>query len=70
MFRLRGTNMGQIADDILDGTCCDVCGCYFQDPESKDELYTHDYPVTCWDCWPELTKSEKKKRQRALVKTL
>jgi hypothetical protein len=61
--------MGEIADDIIDGSCCDICGMYFQDPDKKDMIYTHDYPVTCWDCWKDLSKSEKKLHQRAEVST-
>ena len=43
--------MGQIADDIIDGLCCALCGCYFTDPEDPDTLYEHGYPVACDDCW-------------------
>lgn len=43
--------MGQIADDIIDGNCCALCGCYFV--TDKDELYEHGYPVACWGCWEE-----------------
>lgn len=43
--------MGEIADDMIDGSCCSECGQYFIDDDS--ELYTHGYPVLCWDCWTE-----------------
>ena len=43
--------MGQIADDMIDGTCCSLCGQYFIDSLNNDELYTHGYPVACEDCW-------------------
>lgn len=62
--------MGQNAEDILDGTCCDICGAYFKDKTKEDTLYTHEYPVTCWDCWKTLSKSEKKIHQRAIVETI
>lgn len=50
--------MGQIADDMVNGLCCELCGCYFVD---KDEnLYDHGHPVVCDGCWSELTTEEKK----------
>jgi len=49
--------MGQIAEDMLDGSCCQNCGCYFKHPE--DGIYVHDVPVTCWDCWKDMTKQER-----------
>jgi len=42
--------MGQIAEDMVDGTCCQRCGMYFEDKANPDELPTHDYPVVCKDC--------------------
>jgi hypothetical protein len=60
--------MGQIAEDMSDGTCCELCGQYFQD--NNDSLYTHGYPVTCWDCWRGLDKKEKQLYQRAKVETI
>ena len=43
--------MGEVADDMIDGSSCSLCGCYFKDPDSKeDKLYTHGYPVACKDC--------------------
>lgn len=41
--------MGEIADDIIDGICCALCGCYFT--EDDETLYEHGYPVVCKDCW-------------------
>lgn len=48
--------MGEIAEDMLDGTMCSLCGCYFakeKNIEGADvpTLYTHGYLVACWDCW-------------------
>lgn len=43
--------MGEIAEDMLDGSCCSECGCYFQHP--KGGIYVHEFPVLCWDCWTE-----------------
>lgn len=43
--------MGEIAEDMLDGSCCSLCGCYFKYPEEEDWIYTHEYPVACKDCW-------------------
>lgn len=41
--------MGQIADDMLDGACCSLCGQYFVD--KNEELYEHGYPVACNECY-------------------
>jgi len=54
--------MRQIAEDIIDGSCCELCCCYFVD--KKENLYSHGYPVVCDDCWKDLTKDEKKLHQR------
>jgi hypothetical protein len=59
--------MGQMAEDILDGSCCDLCGCYFQHPTGG--IYVHDEPVTCFDCWEDLTDEEKTIHKKADVKT-
>jgi len=48
--------MGEIADDMVDGTCCALCGQYFKDPEKENMSYTHGYPVVCWDCWDDYCK--------------
>lgn len=66
--------MGQIAEDILDGSCCELCGCYFEHNKKNEKgesigIYTHDFPVTCWDCWKDLTKEEKTAHRKADVKT-
>ena len=58
--------MGEIADDIIDGTCCALCGQYFMTKENYAkweandfkqtegiELFSHGYPVACGDCWEE-----------------
>jgi len=42
--------MGEIADDIIDGACCALCGCYFVSEEGST-LISHGYPVACEDCW-------------------
>ena len=49
--------MGQIANDIIDGYCCSLCGTYF----TKE----HGYPVICKDCWKSLSKKERKQYQLA-----
>ena len=43
--------MGQIAEDMLDGSCCALCGCYFKHPGYHEAIYTHEYPVACHDCY-------------------
>ena len=60
--------MGQIADDAITGTTCTICGQFFVTENS--DLHEHGYPVVCWDCWPDLTKKQRKQYQRAEVKTL
>ncbi len=41
--------MGEIADDMINGICCALCGCYFT--EDGETLYEHGYPVACHDCY-------------------
>ena len=60
--------MGQIAEDIIDGSCCELCQCYFQHP-TADGIYVHDYPAVCWDCWEDLTTEEKTNHTKSDVKT-
>ena len=60
--------MGQLAEDILDGSCCELCGQYFKHSD-EGGIHCHEKPVVCWDCWKDLTKEEKKSHQRAEVKT-
>jgi len=60
--------MGELADDIIDDTTCESCGCFFVDDKGK--FFTHGFPAVCWDCWRDLTKAERKQHQRALVRTL
>ena len=47
--------MGEIADDIISGECCALCGCYFVGPDLDSEghqiAYEHGYPVACEDCF-------------------
>ena len=46
--------MGEIADDIINGECCALCGCYFVcddlDADGNEVAYDHGYPVACYDC--------------------
>ena len=35
--------MGEIADDMIDGTSCSLCSQYFEE--------SHGYPVACKGCW-------------------
>lgn len=36
--------MGEIADMVLDGVLCQVCGCYMEDEDGDG------FPVTCDAC--------------------
>lgn len=65
----RRSPVGEIADDMIDGTTCQLCGCFFGGL-AEDECYTHGYPVVCWDCWEYLPKKQRKKYQRAERPTL
>lgn len=55
--------MGELADDMMSGTSCSLCGCYFKDGAKLEanvlQLYSHGFPVACKDCWRELTGSER-----------
>ena len=61
--------MGEISEDMLDGSCCELCGQYFRHPDYDDSIYVHENPVVCWDCWRELSKQERKLYQKAKVET-
>jgi len=56
--------MGQIAEDMIDGTCCSLCGCYFIKKNKKQELelFTHGYPVACNDCHDDNCSQEKQSK--------
>lgn len=41
--------MGEIADDMINGRCCSICGCFFI--YKKNKIYEHGYPVVCEDCY-------------------
>lgn len=41
-----------MADDIIDGACCALCGQYFV-TQSAEEIYEHGYPVACNECYEE-----------------
>lgn len=62
--------MGQNSEDIIDGACCELCGCYFADPEDSQYIFEHGHPVTCWGCWDDLDEDEQTQYQRAAVETL
>jgi hypothetical protein len=49
--------MGQLAEDILDGSMCDSCGTCFKQP--------HGHPVTCKSCWKSMKPDERKQHQKA-----
>lgn len=43
--------MGDIADDMTNGLCCEQCGVYFTGE--------HGYPVLCESCWTEGSETQK-----------
>lgn len=70
--------MGEIADDMMEGGQCDLCGCIFKHPdadkhagttEDPQPSFEHGHPATCWDCWKDLTPQERKSHVRARVPT-
>lgn len=66
--------MGQIAEDMLDGSCCCICGQYFAHPKKKADgtplgIYVHDYPAVCWVCWGDLSGEEKEGNMKSDVET-
>ena len=63
--------MGEVADDMIDGLSCIICGLYFADRSGEEPtIYEHGYPVVCWDCWGELNKKERAEYVRATVETI
>lgn len=60
--------MGQITEDILDGSCCDICGIYFSNPKDHHMCYSHGHPAACWDCWDDLSMKEKGEHRRSNVR--
>ncbi len=60
--------MGQHAEDILDGSCCQLCGQYFEDNDGN--LYSHGKPVVCEDCWKELSSQERSSLTKAHARVL
>jgi len=62
--------MGEIAEDIVDGTSCSLCGTYFV--KKNGSAYTHGYPVVCNGCWSDLNVDEKEIhiRQEKGIETL
>lgn len=49
--------MGEIAQDVLDGACCERCGVYFTDE--------HGHPVLCEHCYKRASAQDKKVHSRA-----
>ena len=59
--------MGDLADDMIDGAACSICGMYFRDPEDKGKCFTHGYPVACKSCYH--ASMQKDGIQKALVRS-
>lgn len=55
--------MGEIAEDMIDGSCCALCGVYFMElnepplvidgTELHESIFTHGHSVACVECWEE-----------------
>ena len=54
--------MGELADDLMEGRCCEWCGIYFE--------ADHGYPVICRGCFAEATPEERNGVQRATINEL
>lgn len=57
--------MGQIADDIIDGVCCALCGQYFVD--EKENLFVHGHPFACNECWTKDCGYEKQSKDAQVI---
>lgn len=57
--------MGDMADDMIDGSACSLCGMYFQDRKRLDLIWTHGYPVLCKECWDQQSPEDRKGSERA-----
>lgn len=66
--------MGELADQVIEGSACELCLIPFvnkkDDREGTFEGYTHGYPAVCSNCWKNLTPEEKKYHQKATKPTL
>lgn len=51
--------MGEIADDMLSGFQCSLCGLFFSGE--------HGYPVVCNDCWHDMSKYERRHYAQATL---
>jgi hypothetical protein len=61
--------MGEIADDMIEGRACELCGQYFID--KNDDLIDGDgFPQVCKDCWLDLTSYERKTLVKSKYETL
>lgn len=49
--------MGQLADDMIEGYSCSLCGVYFEEE--------HGHPVVCQSFWNDLSDDEKNDYQLA-----
>ena len=49
--------MGEVAEDMVTGCCCSMCGVYFVD--------AHMCPVLCVSCWKDASDEEKKEYRKA-----
>lgn len=58
--------MGQAADDMLNGLCCQYCGVYMDDFEEVG------YPRTCSNCQQEVNRLKRdiKKRVKCLKRDM
>jgi len=51
-----------VADDIIDGWCCQLCGVYFEEE--------HGYPVVCESCYDSMSYKDTKKFQKQTLEYL
>lgn len=48
--------MGEYADKIINGECCELCMMPYVHKKDKETVYQHGYPAVCNDCWDDECK--------------
>lgn len=65
-----------VAEDIIDGSCCAICGSFFlktgdeqpfEETSTVMEVFTHGYPVACNGCWEDDCGYEKQQSKAKLL---
>lgn len=59
--------MGQVAEDMINGTCCSVCGSLFVEKKDPNVLFEHGYPVACNICYDPHCGYQKQDKQATTI---